>query len=601
MALQDVFLTPLGLLALAAAVPIVLLYLVRPDPREVTLPTLRFLGEESGRDRTNPFVERLRRNLLLLLQLLAVAAVALSLASPYVAVSESETVRETAVVVDASASMQTTADGGTRFARAVSAAREAVTGTTSVVVAGATPRVALRRGDAATARQTLDGLAPTDAPGDLRSAIATASALAGEEARIVVVSDFADDTAWADAVRAARGRGLRVELRQFAGGGADNVGIVDRSFDDGEVTVAVENFGTAEATRTLTFAGSRRRLTLAPGDRGTATFDVPAGGGEARLTPGDSMPADDAAYVAAPADGSVDVLLLTNDRNRFLAAALSVVDEVSLTIKSPPTVVEDDYDVVVYSNLDPDDLLPGNVEAGRRVIENGGGVAVQAGTTLSPKLGDLVLVAPQGVKSSPTVSRVADAPLTAGIRFSPPERYLAGPLRRGEALVELEDGSPLIATDRRGAGRVLYYGYIGSASAFKYNYQYPVFWKRAVFYLADRRPLAELNRETGGTLSFTEPRTVQTPGGSVTTDAVRLDAAGVYVAGDERVAASLLSPAESDVAARPLSARRDRGDEAVPATTEQRQVPRRLGWVAALAAVLVVLGEVGYLYRRGDL
>jgi hypothetical protein len=122
-----------------------------------------------------------------------------------------------------------------------------------------------------------------------------------------------------------------------------------------------------------------------------------------------------------------------------------------------------------------------------------------------------------------------------------------------------------------------------------------------VFYLADRRPIPELNRETGGSLSFPEPTTVSAPDREVTADTVALDAAGLYTTSDERVAASLVSPVESDVRAEPLASDADAGDESVPATTEERQVPRRLGWVVALAAVLVVLGEVGYLRRRGDL
>ncbi|PSQ09789.1 hypothetical protein BRC93_11915, partial [Halobacteriales archaeon QS_5_70_15] len=166
--LADVFLTPLGLTALAALIPLVLLYLVRPEPTRLRLPTLEFLasGEEAGTD--NPAFERLRRNLLLLIQALVIVAVALALASPYVTVTGTETVEETVVVLDASASM-TVADAGgeTRFARAKAIAGEAATGTTSVVVGRTGPEVVLRRGSDEDALAALGEVGPTEADGDL--------------------------------------------------------------------------------------------------------------------------------------------------------------------------------------------------------------------------------------------------------------------------------------------------------------------------------------------------------------------------------------------------------------------------------------------------
>lgn len=43
MVLSDVLLAPLGLAALLLAVPIVVLYLIRPDPQELTLPTTPYV------------------------------------------------------------------------------------------------------------------------------------------------------------------------------------------------------------------------------------------------------------------------------------------------------------------------------------------------------------------------------------------------------------------------------------------------------------------------------------------------------------------------------------------------------------------------------
>ncbi|SFG08791.1 N-terminal double-transmembrane domain-containing protein [Halopelagius inordinatus] len=598
MALSDVFLTPLGLAALLLAVPIVVLYLVRPDPRKVKLPTFRFLAEDRREDASNPLFERLQRSVLLLLQLLAVLLFATALATPYVPVSESSTVEETVLVVDASASMGVQSDGTTRFARAVDAAREEVTGTTSVVVADGQSTVALRRGDPGEARTTVTDLSVTESPGDLRSAISTATAVAGSDARIVVASDFADDGPWRDAVRVARSRGLTVDLRQFAAGGDDNVGVVGRSFSGAEVTVSVKNYGDSEATRTVSLGGERRSVTLSGGDVRSVTLPVPAGGGELELSPGDSFPADDTSYVAAPDDASVDVLVLTNDENTYLTTALSVVDAVKLTVDNPPTTVEGDYDVIVYSNVEGDRLLAGNIEAGRALLADGGGVAIQAQESMPGTYGDLLLVNPDGVRSNPTLDRPADDTLTRGIGFPPPEAYVNGTLRDGRALVSTTEGTPILATARRGEGRLLYYGYIEQRSAFKYDYQYPVFWKRAVYHLAGRPPLSQLNAETGGRLQFGGETTVETPDGAVTASSVRLDDAGFYRADGTRYSASLLSESESAVVADDIESSEEGG---VVAREESRTVPKPLTHWAALAALVGVLGEVAYLRRRGDL
>jgi len=599
MALSDAFLTPLGLVALLAVVPLVILYLVQPDPRRIELPTLRLLLDDDERDASNPLLERLRRSLLLLLQLLVIVGLAVALAGPYVSVSESQTIEETVIVLDGSASMGVETDGGTRFSAAVAAAREVTTGTNAVVFAGAESRIVLRSGGSDEVDGALDGLAVVDAPTDLGAAISQAASIAGENARIVVLSDFADDAGWTDAVRSARARNLQVDLRQFAGGGTANVGIVDRAFSGRNVTLSVKNFGSERVTRSVTLGNQRRSVSLGPGDLERVSFTIPAGGGRAELNPGDDFPTDDTAYLAAPSDPTVDVLLLTNDRNRYLTTALSVVDEVRLTVDQPPTTVEGDYDVILYSNLNPERLLRGNVEAGRDLLDAGGGVGVLAQSSPPALLGDLLLLSPSGVGANPSLGRVATDDLTRGIDFPPPERYLRGSLDAGTVLVQTRNGTPVVATQQRGPGRVLYYGYVVNDDPFRFNYQYPVFWKRATFYLAGRDPLPTLNRETGGRLQFANETRVGTPDGTVSARVVPLDRTGFYATETRRIGVSLYSEAESDVAAEPLEERSD--DDGVTTREEERRVPRPLTPFVALAALLVAVGEIAYLRRRGDL
>lgn len=603
MVLSDVFAAPLGLAALLAAVPIIVLYLIRPDPRRLRLPTTRFLIDADGASSSRPLLERLQRNAVLLLQLLAVVLFATALATPYVPAAQSETVEETVVVIDATASMTVESGGATRFERAVDAAGGAVTSTTSVVVADAGVSVPLRGGTAADAEETLGSLRPTGAPGSLRRAVTRAASLAGENARIVVFSDFAGGSEWRSAVRAAEARGFTVALRQFDAGGADNVGIIDRSFAGGEVTVSVRNFGSETVTRQVSLGGAQETIELAPGDVRTVTLPVPPDGGEVRLSPRDSFPVDDVAYVAAPADATVDVLLVANDRNRYLETALSVIDPVEVTRVAPPEPVpeppDDAYDVVLYTGIDAEAIADEHVAAGRAAVAAGGGVGIQAGTSMpTGAYGDLLLIAPDTVASNPTLARPVDAVLTRDLSFPPPERYIGGELRSGRALVSTAGGTPVIATDTRDGGRVLYYGYIESASTFKYDFEYPIFWKRSVTVLSGRESLPALNLATGDRLPIEGETTVGTPRGEVTTASLSASDPGFYTAGGVQYSASLLSPEESAVAAPDVD---ESAGEGPTTREEERTAPDPLTEFVALGVIAAALAELLALRRRGDI
>lgn len=597
--LADAFLTPLGLLALLAVVPLLLLYLVRPDPRRLRLPTLEFLvvADESGVD--SPALQRLRRNLLLLVQVVVVVLLALALASPYITTLGTATTAETVVVLDTSASMAVEDAGGSRFATAREIARESVSETTSVVTAGATPRVRLQRGAAADARGTLARVERTDAAGDLGAAISAATAVADADARVVVVSDFAG-AGWREAVETARGRGYQVDLRPV-GGSVPNVGIVGAEYERSTVTVSVKSYADGPVERTVRLGEAEETVALDPGDVGTVTLPVPVGDATVRLAPGDRFPVDDRLHVAGPDARTVRVLLVTNNprRDRFIRAALSVPETVDATVAEPPTAVDAEYDVVVFGTVDRTRLLESTRETAARITREGGGTVIVAQDRLGEVgYGPLLPVEPTGRTERPTLRSRTDR-LTRGISFPPPEAAPTAVLKNGSSAVVTADGSPLLARGRLGQGRTLYYGYLPDESEFQFNYQYPVLWKRLVFEAAGRAPLDETNRRTGGRLSVANGTTVVGPDGERTVDgAVRLDAAGHYRAGDRRVSASLLDDAESNVSAPALQS----GPDGIAGEREETvERPLDLSPGVALVAVGAVLVEVALLRRRGDL
>jgi Ca-activated chloride channel homolog len=113
------FLTPLALIAGLLAIPIILMYMLRLRRREVVVSTT-FLWQQILQDNeANTPWQRLRRNILLLLQLLILVCMVLSLARPFILVP---TVGrgQIELLLDASASMNAAdmPNGDTRFEEA---------------------------------------------------------------------------------------------------------------------------------------------------------------------------------------------------------------------------------------------------------------------------------------------------------------------------------------------------------------------------------------------------------------------------------------------------------------------------------------------------
>src|SRR5437899_3229033 len=116
------FLLPLAGLALLGIPAILLLYFLKVRRPEVRVSTLMFWRPFMADRQANAPWQRLRRSLLLLLQLLAALLLALGLMRPGL-IGAAGVDQTTVVMVDASPSMQATDAKPSRFGAAVSTAR----------------------------------------------------------------------------------------------------------------------------------------------------------------------------------------------------------------------------------------------------------------------------------------------------------------------------------------------------------------------------------------------------------------------------------------------------------------------------------------------
>ena len=191
------FLTPAAFAALSLAIPILLLYMLRLRRREVEISST-FLWRQVLEDtEANTPWQRLRRNLLLFLQLLILLALVLALARPFITVP-TVSAGVIALLVDASASMQADdLEGRTRFDAAMDRARDMVDNMNPndeislIRVANVAEPLTGYTGDKGVLRRAIDAMTPSqgDADWDTALTLAAAGAARGASFSIVMISD----------------------------------------------------------------------------------------------------------------------------------------------------------------------------------------------------------------------------------------------------------------------------------------------------------------------------------------------------------------------------------------------------------------------------
>ncbi len=190
------FLTPLALALGVLAGPIILLYMLRLRRREVQVSST-MLWQQLLRDReANAPWQRLRRNILLILQLLILAALVIALARPFVQVPTVTTGR-IALLLDASASMNATDVQPNRFEVAKQQALSivdtlGVQDSLAVIRVAEQPEVVENyTNDVDRLRKVIGGLQPSQASADWNAALtlAAAGANGADKFTIIVIGD----------------------------------------------------------------------------------------------------------------------------------------------------------------------------------------------------------------------------------------------------------------------------------------------------------------------------------------------------------------------------------------------------------------------------
>ncbi|HET9435532.1 MAG TPA: BatA and WFA domain-containing protein [Candidatus Limnocylindrales bacterium] len=377
------FLTPLALVGLLFVPAVIAMYLLKLRRDEAVVPSTLLWQRLVADVEANAPWQRLRRSLLLLLQILLVLILAALAARPFLE-RPAGLAQDLVLVVDTSASMAATDVAPDRLTAAKQLALDALRelpagGKVSVVAAGRTARVVVNATtDLGRVRAAIEGLTITPASGDLGDALNLADALASRsgDAEILVATDAAlakaptsrldHDVTVLQVGRDRKNQAIvALAVRQGSSG-------ISRS-----VFVSVANLDIETAQRRLQLYGDgvlleARDMLLDPQTRTEAIIDdIPADVRvvEVRLDRGedgtaggtDLLALDDRAWAVVPPD-RLRRILLVSEGDPYLETALTYLPNTELYGVSPddygPETNPELFDLIIFEGEVPEELPP---------------------------------------------------------------------------------------------------------------------------------------------------------------------------------------------------------------------------------------------------
>lgn len=542
-----------GMFALLSLVPFILLYLIRPKPKQMMIPSLMFFMKSTGATKLTSFLRQFLRDWLFLLQLLILFLLASTIAQPYMNYLHDITAQNTVLVIDVSASSQVKEGSKTRFDIAVAQARTLLGSRNTIILAKDVAQIGIQDADIQDSIEYLNTLRPKDTTSRIGDAVILGGEiLAGKEGRVIVLSDFIN-TAGQDphiAKAVVESRGHVVDFINTAEEDRKNIGIVDLLAEPTTTTVYVKNYGLQQENVRVTIGGGAKQLTLPAKSIETFTILTSPGVTKIQLQVNDDFEVDNTIHVSSPSDERTKALLVTSNASIFLKNALLASGDIDLTIAQLPIVPKEHFDVYIINNIDISSVLPGTFEDISKRVEDGSSVVI-VGQEETDKIDykDLSPVDFGGRAEGGFISIEQINRFTKNIEFGAVEYYFSGTKLANAVTVLSLDQRPIIAVGRKEKGKIAYYGILETASDFHFSPGYPIFWTEFMRFLTDQQNVRQLNFRTGDTIILDSLQRIETPTKVLKkSSALIFEEAGLYQFEDGRtIAVNLLNERESDI------------------------------------------------------
>ena len=623
-------LSPWSLLWLAPlAGGIIALWMLRLRRQDVTVSSLYLWRQIVQETQANAPFQKLRRNILLFLQLLAAILLIMALARPFV-YGKGVAGRAIVLMIDASASMNAKDAGISRLDAAKQAAADFVdhklhSGDVVTVIAVTSKPISVVpfTGDADRVKQAIDGIEGTDTVADMPGAfsIAQGDVGAGNGALIRVYTDGGYDPDLVRRVQTVPLGNTDVRFETVGSTSPDNVAITAMDarrnpVSNGyEVFVAVKHFGnrsTAGATISLLKDDKlidARPLELKDGQQ-TETFTsslIDRGGiVTARLDDiHDDLATDNTDTLVLPPPRKRKVLLVT-EGNLFLERGLNLDPDVILDEVSPADFATIGKSGAGYGMVVFDGWLPSTMPPGNYLVFN----AEAAETPLlatGPESDSPALIDQN--RTHPVMRFVE----LSGLSIMKSAQSHAAPWAN---VLADGDSGPLIAAGAHDGRQIVNVGFDLSNSDWPLRVSFPIFLANTIDWLTAGSGLgpSSIDTPTGSVAAVTVPpglssvtltgpngkdSVVATPATGGTVLFNNTDRAGIYrIHGsgfESQMAVNLLSQTESDLRVKdhPELARSGAGSASGPA----RRIRNDL-WPMIASVALGLLALEWLLYHR---
>ncbi len=483
--LEQIFLNPIGLLALLALVPLLIFYLARPQPEEKLMPSMMFFRKHEADSKLRSAFRRLMRNFVLLLHILIIAAFAFALAEPFAEMPERPD--DAVLVLDRSASMQ-----GQDIESFIG---DNLGERNTVIATGSQTEVKAESVPADQAMSVVQDIQFHDTETDLISGLQTARNYPGE---IVVASDLRQTVDDRNPEEILESTSNPVEVMDTDQSNTHAVTEVDVGDETTEISIV--RYGSGEDTVQAQHNEQEVEIEL---EEGLNIHEIENEPGRNTFTlPDDGLNVDNEAFFYIPEHEGLGIYTVEEDSH--FREAVDLIDEF--------TYVEEAENADVYFiNGDYPDIADEVDDGDAAVLTKQSDVFEEFGLEAS-------------------TDTVQDE-----VVIDYPQRISLGQVEYRETGLEgesLSNPDEVVQIHSYGEGSVLAFN--AEMTGFRGNILYPVFWRHALLRVTDTPSTTDLNIQTGQSVTEGD-------------ETVQITETGFHEVGDRTYAANLESEDESSV------------------------------------------------------
>lgn len=578
----------LGWFAFLALIPLVIVYLIRPKPTLLKVPSLMFFIKRSNVRTTQSLFRRFQNDLLFLLQLITLALLAFSITVPSLILNRDVVSGNIVFVLDVSASSKVLEGDKTRLEIAKDKIKDLATSRNSLILMKGSPVIALQNVRRSELVGYLDRVQSTDSESDFVSAIMLAGdMLASNKGRVVVAGDLIESKGVdADVAKnILESRGIGVDFLDTKLENRKNIGIVDMIISGEDVNLYVKNYNDLEEDISLKINDDTNNLKIGAGSVEPVVFTLKSNTTTVEILNQDDFSADNKVVVVRPYPDMIRTLWITSKPSKFLQAALNSIEGVSVITAEPPVIPEDDFDIYLISDLNKENLAFDNLGSIFRRVRDHGGTAIVVAQKSSSEI-DYEKLLPFELNNFTSggltvVNQVNK--FTKDIDFGLIDNVYEV---SGENSIVSVGNNTVVSLFEVGEGNVVYYGVIESESDFELTPGYPIFWNNLIYSLIGRGNLNDVNLKTGFILEIGNKTEI-------------LDNVGIYRLGKLPISVNLLNEKESNI----NFIDTESSVEYVEGELEsiKADVDYRLDLYLVAIALIIILLEFVYIKYRGEI